>query len=101
MLGVVLTPSITWETAIIGQHGTLHHGPREDQHSDSEVTDFIEHVILCSREVEMSYLGTPVSISLMRSLCAIAISPPSLTYMCSDKVFICFDFYFLKQTVTL
>lgn len=49
----------------MGQHRTPHHSPREGQHPESEVTGFIEHVILCTCEVETSYLGTPVSVPLM------------------------------------
>lgn len=64
MLGFVVTLLITWKAGITGQHCCMHHSPWEDQHSESKVTDFIEHVILYS-EVETSYLGMPVSISLV------------------------------------
>lgn len=43
----------------------MHHSPQEKQHSESKGTAFIEHVISYGCEVEMSYLGMPVSISFM------------------------------------
>lgn len=43
----------------------MHHNPQENQHSESKVTVFIEHVISYGCKVEIFYLGLPVIISWM------------------------------------